>query len=101
MPEFVTMDEIAKRLEDKPQIIKEMLEDEPRYQIARAIIAERTRRGWNQGTLARKARLTQAQVSRLERGRIGNFATVTKALDALDLKLEIKPKQRETRHFPR
>ncbi|AEG15566.1 helix-turn-helix domain protein [Desulfofundulus kuznetsovii DSM 6115] len=93
MAEFVTMDEIAKRLENKPQIIKEMLEDEPRYQIARAIIAERTRRGWNQGTLARKARLTQAQVSRLERGRIGNFATVAKALDALDLKLEIKPKR--------
>lgn len=93
MPEFVTMDEIAKRLEDKPQIIKEMLEDELRYQVARAIIAERTRRGWNQGTLARKARLTQAQVSRLERGRIGSFATVAKALNALDLKLEIKPKR--------
>ncbi|RKO66706.1 helix-turn-helix domain-containing protein [Desulfofundulus salinus] len=93
MAEFVTIDEIAKRLENKPQIIKEMLEYEPRYQIARAIIAERIRRGWNQGTLARKARLTQAQVSRLERGRIGNFATVAKALDALDLKLEIKPKR--------
>ncbi|OAT83726.1 hypothetical protein A6M21_07540 [Desulfotomaculum copahuensis] len=85
------MDEITKQLESKPQIIEEMLVDEPRYQIARAIIGERTRRGWSQGTLARKAHLTQAQVSRLERARIGNFVTVLKTLDALDLRLEIIP----------
>ncbi|WP_027364884.1 XRE family transcriptional regulator [Desulfotruncus alcoholivorax] len=96
MTKFVTMNEIAEELENKPQIIEEMLKDESRYQIARAIIAERTRRGWSQGTLARKARLTQAQVSRLERARIGNFVTVLKTLDALDLKLEIVPsKQRK------
>ncbi len=95
MTKFVTMSEIADRLENKPQIIEEMLKDESRYQIARAIIAERTRRGWSQGTLARKARLTQAQVSRLERARIGNFVTVLKTLDALELKLEIVP----TKHY--
>jgi ribosome-binding protein aMBF1 (putative translation factor) len=86
------MNDFTKLLDKKPKIIEAMLEDEDRYQIARAIISERTKRGWSQGTLARKARLTQAQVSRLERARLGNFETILKTLDALDLKLEVLPK---------
>ncbi len=92
MSEFINMNGFTKLLEKRPKIVEAMLEDEERYQIARAIIAERTKRGWSQGTLARKARLTQAQISRLERARLGNFETILKTLDALDLKLEVLPK---------
>jgi ribosome-binding protein aMBF1 (putative translation factor) len=92
MTKFINMNDFTKLLEKKPKIIEAMLEDEDRHQIARAIITERTKRGWSQGTLARKARLTQAQVSRLERARLGNFETILKTLDALDLKLEVLPK---------
>ncbi len=92
MTKFINMNDFTKLLDKKPKIIEAMLEDEDRYQIARAIISERTKRGWSQGTLARKAQLTQAQVSRLERARLGNFETILKTLDALDLKLEVLPK---------
>lgn len=92
MSEFINMNGFTKLLAEKPKIVEAMLVDEDRYQIARAIIAERIKRGWSQGTLARKARLTQAQISRLERARLGNFETILKTLDALDLKLEVSPK---------
>lgn len=93
MTKFVNMNDFTKLLEEKPKIIDAMLEDEGHYQIAKAIIIERTKRGWSQGTLARKARLTQAQISRLERARLGNLETILKTLDVLDLKLEVVRKQ--------
>lgn len=59
MAKFIGTKDFARLLEGRPEIVDAMAEDNGRYQIARAIIAERTRRGWSQGVLARKARLTQ------------------------------------------
>lgn len=86
---FLDMAKFAEELQKKPEIVEELLENEPQYQIARAIIAERTRRGWSQERLARESGLTQAQISRLENGQLGNLSTVLKALKTLDLKLKV------------
>ncbi|MCL6449471.1 MAG: helix-turn-helix domain-containing protein [Armatimonadetes bacterium] len=87
--EFLNMDKLAESLKSKPEIIEELLDNEPQYQIARAIIAERIKRGWSQEKLAKESGLTQTQVSRLENGQLGNVATLLKALKTLGLRLTV------------
>ncbi|MEW6273542.1 MAG: helix-turn-helix transcriptional regulator [Bacillota bacterium] len=77
---FFDMNSFAEKLKGKPEIIKELIKNEPQYQIARAIIAELIKRGWSQEKLAKESGLTQTQVSRLENGQVGNVATLLKAL---------------------
>ena len=91
MTEFYTMRDYAEMIKDDNELLYELVEDEPYYQIARSVIQERLHRGWSQETLAHQAGITQAQVSRLETAQIGNLSTVIKVLRALDLKLEISP----------
>ena len=100
---FFTMDEFTSELNTKrPDIVKEIIKDEPNYLIARKIIGERNKKGLSQHDLAQKAKLTQAQISRLENAQLGNLLTITRALDALDLQIKIvsknKPKHRIARY---
>jgi ribosome-binding protein aMBF1 (putative translation factor) len=84
------MNEIADQIkEDRPDILAAMTDDEIQYRIAQAIITARNERMWSQAALAKHAGLTQAQVSRLESAQVGHIHTVTKAFDALGLKIEI------------
>lgn len=88
MAKFFTGEEVARLLErQRPDILAALDEAEPRHELVKAVIAERLRRGWSQEHLAKEAGLTQTQVSRLERGQIGNFKTLERALNALGLKL--------------
>jgi ribosome-binding protein aMBF1 (putative translation factor) len=97
MDEFITSKEFADLLEEKrPDILDEMVANEPEYQIARSIIAARLQRNWSQQKLAEKARLTQTQVSRLERAQIGSFRVVMKAFKALGLGFAVVPQERES-----
>jgi ribosome-binding protein aMBF1 (putative translation factor) len=93
MTRFLTPKEFVEELSSRrPDIIDEMVESEPIYEVAREIIKERKRKNWSQEELARKANLTQAQVSRIERAEIGNVRTLFKVLDALGLKLTVQCK---------
>ena len=83
------MEKLADNLKSKPEIIEELVDNEPQYQIARAIIDERIKRGWSQEKLAKESGLTQTQVSRLENGQLGNIATLLKTLKTLGLKLTV------------
>jgi ribosome-binding protein aMBF1 (putative translation factor) len=84
------MEDVANDIKKKrPDILEAMAEDEMQYRIAQAIITARNTRQWSQAALAKHAGLTQAQVSRLESAQIGHIHTVTKAFDALGLKMEI------------
>ncbi len=97
MDEFLSMKEFADLLAEKrPDILEEMVANEPEYQIARSIIAARLKLKWSQQKLAEKAKLTQTQVSRLERAQIGSFRVVMKAFKALGLGFTVVPQKRET-----
>lgn len=87
MTKFLNMNEFASKLRDRPEIIKELIEDEPNYKIAKTIIEERIKKGLSQNALAKKAKLTQTQISRLESAQLGNYTTISKALNALDLEI--------------
>lgn len=51
----------------------------------------RQRHGLSQATLARRARTTQKQVSRIERGEISpSAATVARLLEAMGMRLELR-----------
>ena len=57
--------------------------DEEKLKVAKVIIGERVRRGLSQTALARKLRVTQQQVSKLENGDFDNLATLQKVLTVL------------------
>lgn len=93
MTRFFTPKEFTKELSSRrPDIIDEMVESEPIYELVKEIIKERKRKNWTQEELARKANLTQAQISRIERAEMGNVRTLLKVLDALGLKLTVQYK---------
>lgn len=65
-------------------------EGEARYQVIRALIKARLEKGLSQRTLAKKAKTTQAVVSRLENMSMNPSVRVLEKLAAaLDRKLEI------------
>ena len=64
------------------------------YQVGKVIKGERTKKGWNQKELARKAGVSQQLISFLERGSLNfSFETLMKVLSALDLQFVIKSKE--------
>ena len=91
---FFSMNEFTNELKKRQDIIKEIIKDEPNYVIAKEIVRERINKGLSQQELAQKTKLTQTQISRLENAQIGNLQTITKVLDALDLKISIVSKNK-------
>jgi len=63
---YTLEDHLKDSLKD-PVFRKAWEESEVEYQVARQIIAERLRRKMTQGELAKKAKTTQAVISRIER----------------------------------
>jgi len=82
------------------QYLKERLKDsrfkklsqeyDERYQVARAIIKARFKKGWSQRDLAKKAKTTQAVISRVENMTVNSrVKLIQKIAEALGLVLEI------------
>lgn len=90
---FYNMKDFANELEKKrPDVLEELIRDEPNYIIIHQIIKKRIEKGLTQAELAKKANLTQTQVSRIESAQLGNINTLLKVLDVLGLQLTIKDK---------
>ncbi|TEB06166.1 antitoxin HipB [Pelotomaculum schinkii] len=92
---FFNMNELTTELEKKrPDIIEEIIKDEPNYLLVRDIIKTRIKKGLTQAELAKKSSLTQTQISRIESAQLGSINTITKVLNALDLRLTITEKNK-------
>lgn len=83
-------EDLNKRLKD-PKFKKVWEELEPEYQIAKAVIEARLRKGLTQAQLAEKAGTTQPVISRIERGTTEpspSLSTIKRILGAAGKKLE-------------
>lgn len=94
---FYTASELKKKWMKNPKFRHAYEALEPEYQIARAIIKARLKRGITQAELAKKVGTKQPVISRLENmeGK-PSISNVDRIAKVLDLKLEIKlaPKSR-------
>ena len=80
---------LKERLKD-PRFKKLSLEHPERYQAAIAIIKARFRKGWSQRYLAKKAKTTQAVISRVENMSVDSTVhLIRKIAAALGKRLEI------------
>lgn len=79
-----------KKLQEKlkdPEFAKYYEEEKILLDVALKIAQERERKGLTQSELAKKAHLTQQQVSKLESGASSNVMTLLKVCKALHLRL--------------
>ncbi len=83
-------DFLKKQLED-PAVKTEYQKIDPHYQVAKAVIKLRVKRGVTQKELALRIGSTQAVVSRIESGAVNcSIETIQKISEALDAKLMIQ-----------
>ena len=88
MSKFLTMQEFAEKIKNKrPDILEELEKTEAEYQLVKQIIEARIKKNMTQRELAEKAHLKQFQISKMERGQIGNIKTLAKVADALDMNI--------------
>jgi HTH-type transcriptional regulator / antitoxin HipB len=73
-----------------PQFAKAFNEEKARIELAVKIASERTKLGISQAELARKAHVTQQQLSKVENGANCNMHTFIKVCAALGLKLNFE-----------
>ena len=90
------------RLRTHDEVLKEFLKDEEfrkgykeelrKLRIAHALIKLRERRGLTQAALARRMRVSQPFIAKLESGEAHNFnlETLAKLAEALDSDLEVR-----------
>ena len=98
MSKFLTMEDLANRIEtERPDILESMESSETEYRLARQILKRRKILNLSQQQLTKKAHLTQCQISRIEKGEIKSFRTLKRALDALDLEIKLVPKTKVRR----
>ncbi len=94
---FYTVSEIEKRAMKSPSFRRAYEALEPEYQIARAVIQARHKKGMTQGELARKAGTKQPVIARLESMKSpASSKSMGRIAHALDLRWELKlvPKTR-------
>jgi len=93
MSKFLTMEDLANRIENERPDISEVMENsEIEHELAKKILQRRKALRISQQQLTKRAHLTQCQVSRLEKGDIKSFSTLKRVLNALDLEILIVPK---------
>lgn len=68
LPEHIAWEDIEKEWMSDPEYVKEWKKIELHYQLARQIIGARLKKNWTQEQLAKKAKTSQAVISRLEGG---------------------------------
>ena len=88
---YIRWEEIEKELLKNPEVVKELKELEPEYQLARSLIGARVKKRLTQKALAKKAKTDQASISRLESGSAKpSLALLRKVANALGANLMIK-----------
>ncbi|MBP7737457.1 MAG: helix-turn-helix transcriptional regulator [Spirochaetes bacterium] len=73
-----------------PEFAKAYIEEKERIDLAVKIASERNKLGISQAELAKKAKVTQQQLSRVENGANCNMHTFIKVCTALGLKLNFE-----------
>jgi len=88
---FYTVSELEKKWLKKPGFRRAYNALEPEYQIARAVIAARHKKGMTQGELARKAGTKQPVIARLENMKSApSSRNMWRIANALDLRWDFK-----------
>ena len=84
---------LKEKLESKR--FKEMYEEEKELlEISLKIVEARTDQRFTQAELAKRAHITQQQLSRIESGMNFNIKTLLKLCDALDISLDFKQRSK-------
>ena len=87
----ITLDDHLKKQLKNPKFKQEWDKLEPQYQITRELIKARIEGKISQRELARKAKTTQAVISRIENMTVNpSIGLLQKIAEALDKKLEVK-----------
>lgn len=74
---------VEEMLKKDPQFKKEYELSRMKSDLVLPMIRERIRRGWTQGELARRVKVSQQQISKIENLDFSEFGTVLKVLRAL------------------
>lgn len=96
-PKFCTTADLKKRWMKNPKFRRAYEALEPEYQIARAVIAARQKRGMTQAELAKRAGTKQSAIARLENMQSPpSSSNMGRIANALDLRWDFKlvPKSR-------
>ncbi len=82
---------IAEQMKN-PEFRKAWEDLEPEFQVLKAMIKAREKRGISQAELARRVGTKQSVISRLEHGAFSKatLETIKKMADALDMRLELR-----------
>lgn len=88
---MITHEEVKRELMKDPEFRKEWEKSEPHYQLMRAIIKARIEKNLTQKELARRAKTTQAVISRVQNASVSpTLDLVQRIAGAMGKKLEIK-----------
>lgn len=91
MRKMISFESVLKEHLKDPEFRKEWERSEPEYQLNRAIIRARIDKKMTQKELAKKAKTTQAVISRIQNSSVSpTLAMVQRIAEALGKKLEIK-----------
>jgi len=86
-----TLEQFKKEAFKRPGVRKAYAEMQPEFQIIRALIISRNKKGMSQRKLAQKIGVTQSALARFESGNINpTLSFVQKITSGLGLKLLIK-----------
>ncbi|MFH1289481.1 MAG: helix-turn-helix transcriptional regulator [Patescibacteria group bacterium] len=87
----LNLDEYIRKQLENPEFRKEWEKSEVAYQVTRALVEARIKGKISQRQLARKARTTQAVISRIENMNVSpSIGLLQRIADSLGKKLEIK-----------
>jgi HTH-type transcriptional regulator / antitoxin HipB len=84
-----TFDKHLKEMLKDGEFKKHYLEEKRLINLSIKIINQRNKRGLTQSELARKANITQQQLSKIENGANCNLMTFLKVCNALGLKINV------------
>jgi predicted transcriptional regulator len=86
-----TLEQFKKEAFKRPGVRKAYAEMQPEFQIIRALIISRNKRGMSQRKLAQKIGVTQSALARFETGKINpTLSFIQKITSGLGLKLVVK-----------
>lgn len=89
--EYVTLEDIRREMRRDPALKKAYDALQPKYDIIRAILDARTKKGMTQTEIARRAGTTQSAIARFESGRTNPTLDFASRLSrAVGAKLEIR-----------
>ena len=91
MRKLITFDQVLSGQMKNPEFKKEWESSEPHYQLMNAIIKARVEKKLSQQQLAKKAKTTQAVISRIQNATVSpTLDMVQRIAEAMGKRLEIK-----------